>query len=203
MLARNLRNAWRDGGREERGLTFGRRCGEDCFEILGETHIEHFIRFVQHHHLHRVELQRAATDVIECTAWRRDDNINAATEGADLRVHRRTTIDGQRNDAHRLAIPMHCLGHLHRQLARRRQDERTRAGARRRTGIDEMQQRQRECCRLAGSGGGLRQYIIAGQQRRNCFALNRRRLFVAQTSQSVYETRIETEAGKSGIGNLF
>ena len=68
-------------------------------------------------------VERAAADVIERAAGRRDDDVGAAFEGADLLRHRGAAVerhDGKRGAA---GVLVDGLGHLHRQLAGRHQDE--------------------------------------------------------------------------------
>ena len=53
---------------------------EDRVEVLGETHVEHLVRFVEHEDVDGVEAERAAAQVIERPARRRDDDVAAALE---------------------------------------------------------------------------------------------------------------------------
>ena len=67
---------------------FGRRL-EDRLEVLGEAHVEHLVRLVEDDQLHATSrLERAPADVIERAARRRDDDVDAALERADLLLHR-------------------------------------------------------------------------------------------------------------------
>ena len=116
-------NARRHRRREERGLSRCRRGLEYRVEILGESHVEHLVRFVEHEHVKGVELERSAPDVVERAARRRDDDLRAALELAHLAVHRRTAVDRQHRQPHALRVLVHRLGHLHRQLARRHENQ--------------------------------------------------------------------------------
>ncbi len=68
-----------------------------------------------------------------------------------------------------LAVGLEAFGDLAGQLARRREDERTCAAARRRltVGGEALQDRQRERGRLAGSRLRDAEQILAGEQARN------------------------------------
>jgi len=165
-------------GKEDR-LPLGRRLGQDCFQVIGETHVEHLVGFVKRQHREAAEIEGLAADVIERAARGGDDDIDAALEHALLLAEGVTTVDGDHRDFELLAIFVHRLGDLHRQLARRHQNKRGRL----RPGIaeqrDPLQHWQRESGGLAGSGGSLPDDIAAREQSGDGFALNRCRLFVA------------------------
>ena len=119
----NRQNARGHRRREERGLPRRRRRLENRVEIFGESHVEHLVRFVEHEHVKPVELQRAAPDVIERAARRRDDHLRAALELADLPVHRCAAVDRQHRQPDTLRVLVHRLGHLHRQLTSRHENQ--------------------------------------------------------------------------------
>ena len=97
----NRQNPRRHRRREERRLArLGRRL-QDGVEILGEAHVEHLVGLVEHEHLQRVELERAAPHVIERAARRGDDDVRAALERADLLMHRRAAVERQHRQARR------------------------------------------------------------------------------------------------------
>ena len=193
-----LRDPRRERGREERRLTIGRSGLQDGLEILGEAHVEHLVRLVEHDDLHRIEAQRLAADVIERTAGRGDDHVDAALQHAQLVLHRRAAIDRQRAHSERLPVLVHRLGDLHRQLARGHEDQRGGARAWIGVGGDEVQQRERERGGLSGSRCGLAKDVAAGEQRWDRLALYWGRLLVAERRERVDEPRIETERGEAG-----
>ena len=114
----NRQNARRHRRREERRLPRRRRGFENRVEILGESHVEHFVRFVEDEHAKGVELQRSPPNVIERAARRRHDDLRSALELADLPVHRRSAVHRQHRQPNTLRVLVNRLGHLHRQLAR-------------------------------------------------------------------------------------
>ena len=63
--------------------SFGVRF-EDRLEVLGEAHVEHLVGLVEHDGAHRAEIERAALDVVERAAGRRDDDVDAALQRAQL-----------------------------------------------------------------------------------------------------------------------
>ena len=183
--SRDRQNARRHRRREERRLPRRRRRLENRVEILGESHVEHLVRFVEHEHVKALELERPAPDVIERAARRRHDHLRAALELADLTVHRRAAIDRQHRQPHALRVLVHRLGHLHRQLASRHEDQ---PGGLARVAFllaDAMQHRQGERRRLAGAGRRLPEQIPACEQQRNRLALDGSRLFVTQRRHNI------------------
>ncbi len=159
---RDRQNARRHRRREERRLSRRRGGFENRVEILGEPHVEHFVRFVEDEHAKRIELERAPPDVIERSTRRRHDDLRAALQLANLSVHRRSAVHRQHRQAHAFRVLVHGLGHLHRQLARRHENQ-----SRGLTRVafflaDALQHRQREGGRLSGAGGGLAEQIPSG-----------------------------------------
>ncbi len=67
-------------------------------------------------------------------------------------------------------ITLECFGDLDRQFARWRQHQRLWLGL---AQVKLVQDRQGECGGLAGTGLGLAEHILAGQQMRNGLCLDR------------------------------
>ena len=94
---------------------------------------------------------------------------------------------------------MKGLGDLHRQLARRHEHER--AGLPRpalRSARQPVEQRQRERGGLAGAGAAWPIMSLPGEQHRDGFALNRRRLLVAERRDRGDQGRGESERRETG-----
>ena len=123
MPAGDRQNARRHRRREEHCLFRCRRGVEYRVEILGESHVEHLVRFVEHEHVKGVELERSPPDVIERAARRRHDDLRAALELTNLTVHRRAAVDRQHRELYALRVLVHRLGDLHRQLTRRHENQ--------------------------------------------------------------------------------
>ena len=171
--------------RKQGGLPGRRRRVEDGIEILGKSHVEHFVRFVEHEHVKAVELQRSAPDMVERAAGRRDHDLGAALELADLPMHRRAAVDRQHRQPHAFGVLVHRFSHLHRQLAGRHENQ---PGGLARVALllrDAMQHRQGKRGRLAGARRGLAQQIPPLEQQRNRFALDGSGLFVAKCRHNI------------------
>ncbi len=172
-------DARRQGRREQHGLAIGGRGAEDRLDVLGEAHVEHLVGLVEHDHADAVEPQRAAVDVVDRPAGRGDDDVHAVAQGAELAADRLAAVDRQDPHAELAAVAVDRLGHLHGELARRDQHEGD--GLRPADGrIDQLQRRQGEGGGLAGARGRLAEHVVAGEDRRDGVALDRRRLLVAQ-----------------------
>ncbi len=81
VLVRDLGDARRESGGEERGLPFLRRLVEDRLEVLREAHVEHLVGFVEDDHLDARKPQALAADVIEGAAGSGDHDVHPALAG--------------------------------------------------------------------------------------------------------------------------
>jgi hypothetical protein len=57
---------------------------KDDFNVVAETHVEHFVGFVEYYHLHLGQVHGTAFEVIEDPARRSDDDVYAATQVVNL-----------------------------------------------------------------------------------------------------------------------
>lgn len=82
--------AWHGGGEQNRlSLAFNRT--EDMPDWRQEAHVQHLIRFIECYHLNIVEAENAGFHVVHQTARGRDEEINAACHGLNLRAGPRAT----------------------------------------------------------------------------------------------------------------
>ena len=149
--------------------SLGRRR-EDRLEVLGEAHVEHLVGLVEDDDLDAIEAQAAALEVVDRPARRRDDDVDAAAQAAQLLADRLAAVDRQDPGAELAAVLVERLGDLHRQLARRDEDERRRAALAGLPDGDALERRQRERGRLAGARsvprrGGRGRRAAAGSPR--------------------------------------
>ena len=132
---------------------------ENRLDILDEAHVEHLVGLVEHHRAHLVELERAALDMVQQPAGRADHHMHAAAERAQLALDRLAAVDRQHRDLVMFAVGVERLGHLHRQLAGRASSPAP--AARAASGVELLDDRQREGGRLAGAGLGLGDHVGA------------------------------------------
>ena len=112
------------------------------------------------------KLDVAALDQVEQAARRGDQDVDAAGQGLDLAAIAQAADDGAKTQAEAATVGVEAAGDLDRELAGRRQHERTRAlGQRAFLGRGELLQHgQRESRRLAGAGLGNAQDVAALQE---------------------------------------
>ena len=122
VVAGQRRDAVGHRGREEQHA-FGAGHGvHDLFDILDETHVEHFVRLVEHQVGDRREVERAPADVVEDAARRADDDVDAFFQAPQLFGHRGAAVD--RGDRKVVGIERNeFLRHLQGQFAGRNEDD--------------------------------------------------------------------------------
>ncbi len=91
--------------------------------------------------------------MVKQAAGRRNNDVDAGTQGLGLRRHADATINDGGLDRQILAVGAHAVFDLCCEFARRRQDQHARLGARLgRAAREQLQYRQREAGGLAGAG---------------------------------------------------
>ena len=144
------------------------------------------------------EMGRAVIQMIEQTARRRHQHVEALRERADLRAMRHAAEDHRDLERQARGEIAEALRDLAREFAGRAEHERARSELRRGARVREqlVEDRQRERRRLAGAGLGDADEIAARHQGRDRLRLDRRRLFVAHFGERVDEGLGEAEAIK-------
>ena len=151
-----------DGGREEQRLPLRRHVLHDLAHLDREAHVEHAVGLVEDEHLHLLEAQGLAPQVVEDAARGAHDDVGAGADAFELAVHRVAAVD--RLDLRR---PWPCRSRasssrdLDGQLARGGQGHRLDG---RQRGVDLLDHRDAEGRRLAGPGAGLHDEVLAGQR---------------------------------------
>ena len=190
-----MRRIARYRGGEERRLPFRRRVAEDPLDVLQESHAQHLVRLVEHHHRDAGEIERAAAQVIHHPARRADDHVNAGGQAMELELHRLPAVDGQHaHGAEMLRVGVDRFGDLDRELTRRRQHERLDLAP---IDVEARQERQRERGGLARPRLRLSHHVPAREERRDRLRLDRRRRLVPDVAQRRKEGICEAECGES------
>ena len=182
---------------EEEGLSLPWEGVDDPPDIREETHVEHPIRLVEDKDLEPAEVDVAAGHMIEETAWRRDDDVDARTQGVFLRGHSDAAIDRVAVDSGALRKPAEGDLDLGRELSRRRQDEGPRAAR----GLfhESLKDRQQEGGRLAGARLRRPDDVATGEDRRDCLLLDWRRGLVSEAVYRPDENRVKAELVKGAL----
>ena len=162
------------GGGEEHRLAARRQLLQDPAHVGQEAHVEHPVGLVDHQDLDAAQRRVGRAHVVEQTAGRRDDHVDAPPEGLLLRPHADAAEDRRRRRARVAPELPEVLLDLRGQLARGSQDER----ARRALGLvrQTMKDRQGEGRGLAAAGHGRRDEVTAFEGRRDRLFLDRGRL---------------------------
>src|SRR5881396_3220290 len=182
---------------EEEGLSLPWEGVDNPPDIREETHVEHPIRLVEDKDLEPAEVDVAAGHMIEETAWRRDDDVDARTQGVFLRGHSDAAIDRVAVDSGALRKPAEGDLDLGRELSRRRQDEGPRAAR----GLfhESLKDRQQEGGRLAGARLRRPDDVATGEDRRDCLLLDWRRGLVSEAVYRPDENRVKAELVKGAL----
>ncbi len=171
---------------------------DDPLDVGQEAHVEHAIGFVQHQHRYLVEHHRLVLHMVEQAAGRRHQDLHAAPQLGDLRVHVHAAVDHGAAKRHMFSVVAEAFRHLDRELARRREHERPHRVARGRrrgagVGRQPLQDRQREGGGLAGAGLRARHEVAPREHHRDRLLLDRRGLFVAELGDRARERRDQAE----------
>ena len=183
MALGNAGDLRRDRRGEQGRLTRGRDGGQHRIEVLGEAHVEHLVGLVEHDEFDGVEVQAAPGQMVDGSSRRRDDKVDAAPQAAQLLADRLPAVHRQHADARRAPVAMDRLGHLHRKLARRYEDEPANPSVATIVPRDSGDRWNSEGRRLARARRRFGENVATLQERRDRVPLDRRRLLVAQLGQ--------------------
>jgi hypothetical protein len=140
-------------------LAFSRDRLQDGREVLGESHVEHLVGFVENHEAHGIELERSTPDVIECPARRRDHDIDTSTEDAQLLLHRLSAVYRKNAGPKLTTVAMNRLGDLHCELAGGYEDQRPHGRMLFADDPDALEERQRKGRGFPGAGRRLSENV--------------------------------------------
>ncbi|CFE00772.1 Uncharacterised protein [Bordetella pertussis] len=171
-------------GREQQPLALRRQQADDAFEIGQKAHVEHAVGLVEHQDADLAEVDVLLLDVIEQAPRRGHQDFATAPQGFLLRTDVHAAEHHGAAQRRMQAVALDAFVNLVGQFPRGRENEGPHRVARRRcAGIGQrhqaMQDRQRECRRLAGAGLGGAHHIAAFHYDRNRLRLNRRGIRIA------------------------
>ena len=188
-VQREALDAFLERRREQQRLPVLRHPVDDALDRRQEAHVEHAVGFIQHQDLDRIELGGAAFEVVEQAAGASHDDVGAATQVVDLRLHAGAAVQRGHVEAQATAVGLEAVGDLHRQFAGGHQHQRTRlARAVGRRGLRQaLQQWQAERGGLAGAGLGAAEHVAAVQHQWNGLDLDLGGGFVAGFGQGAQQ----------------
>ena len=113
-----------EGRREHQVLALRREQRRDPLDVGQEAHVEHPIGLVEDEDLDLAEVGDSLADEIEEPPWCGDEDLDTLAERPDLGLHRHSTVDDRRPKRNGPAVGPNALVDLHRELARRDEDQR-------------------------------------------------------------------------------
>ena len=100
-----------------------RQDREDLADVADEAHVEHPVGLVEDEDLDPRQVDGPLADVVEQAARRRDDDLGAGAQRADLRIEADAAVDRGRADRVLGAVGPDALLDLERELAGRGEDQ--------------------------------------------------------------------------------
>jgi len=204
-LTGKLADGARHGRREEEALTLLRQNLGDPPDGMDETHVEHLIGFVEHQDFDFVETQSALIEMVDETARRCNENIDASADTLSLGPERDTAE--HRRDGKVLMTPIgaEAIGDLTCEFACRRQNQRAAGlGVRLAPGIGQpVQDWKGESRRLSSACLREAEDIAARERIRNGLCLDRSRHGVILFRQRTKDRRREIQVSEIGQESSF
>src|SRR5262245_9155996 len=162
--------------------------------VWQEPHVEHAIGLVEHEMRDVVEFGVRLPEVIEQTAGRRDDDVDAGAEGVFLRTHADAAENRCSRDRRVYRELLELLENLCSQLSRWREDQRARGAA---FLLDQLlKDGEKEGCRLAAAGLCTGEKIFAGERGWDGIVLNRRRSMEAKLLDAAEQVAVKMKRSK-------
>ncbi len=195
----------RHGRGEEERLTLTRQDGRDFAQVVDEAHVEHVVGFVEDEDLDLVETHRTLADVVKQTAWRGDENVDAAEHGLLLLVHRGAAENDGGAETKEFAVDAEAIADLRGEFARRREHQ---CAAGFLAGefavlVQAIEDRQREGGGFAGAGLGKANEVPALLDDGKRLDLDWRRLGVALGLKRFEDRRGNAEVLECGHYDTF
>ena len=170
VLFDNLLDFFRHGGAKEGALGACRDFLEDGFHIFHESHVEHFVGFVENDGLYARKHDGAALDMVNQTARSGNYDVCLALEGAELYGDVLPAVNRNHMHLRHLGgVLLDGFGHLNSEFASRREHEHRGFVT---VEIEPRKQRERECSGRTGTGLCRTEQVSTLQKGRNCLCLN-------------------------------
>ncbi len=191
---RQFANPRGHGRAEQRSLPFGRGHCKNLFDLFDESHVEHFVGFVEDDGFDFAQIQDAAFQQIVQTSRGANDNIYAALETVDLRAVGLPAIDGEDSRPQILAVLDHRIGNLQGKLTGGRKHQ----GLRILLMFKVLKNGEGEGGGFACACLGLTDHVRAGEHERNHARLNGGWLGIAEFGDGLHDLVTQVERRKIG-----
>ena len=156
------------GGREEKGLLLGRELGQEAFDVMDKSHVEHTVGLIKNKVANIVEADKALRHQVEQTSGSSRQDVRPGTKFIGLRLLFHSAEDNRVAQGRIACIVRQRFINLNRQLPGWSQDKRTDAtrgtfALGHRGGKQLLDDGYGESGGFAGSGLRQSQQITAGQ----------------------------------------
>ncbi|MCO4700621.1 hypothetical protein LRR80_06736 [Streptomyces sp. RO-S4] len=188
------------GGGEQHALAAGRDLVEQLGDLGQEAQVGHLVGLVEDRDLHVLQGAGAAVDDVAQAAGGGDEDVDTALEGVDLVAHGGAAADDLHLQAEDVAVGLEGVGHLHGQLAGRRQDDGARLVLLGAAAGELRQGRQTEGEGLAGAGAAAAEDVLAGQGVRDGRGLDREGAGHAVLRELAHDALGQAKVGEGEFG---
>ena len=181
----------RDGSGEQSQILFVLDFVQNFGDILKKAHIQHPVRFVQHHGLDLIQTDGFAVVVVHQTAGRGNHDLGLLFQLFQLTADAGTAVKHGNPDALEVSQQSsELITDLNGQLPGRGKDQGLNGIL---LGIDVLDHGNAEGEGLAGAGGGFGDHILPLHERRNGLLLNRGGITVSLLFQGLEHGFAQTE----------
>ncbi len=188
---------------EQHRLAVRGRLRHQRLDVGQEPEVQHLVGLVEHDGAGLRQVEVALLGQVDEPAGGADDDLDALAQGVDLRLVGPAAVDGDDAGAAVDAGPLEVAGHLHRELAGRGDDEGlrlARLGQRLEPlvggGDHALEDRDAEAERLAGTGLGLADDVVAAEGHRQGHRLDGERVDDVGGGERGHDVRVDVEVGE-------
>ncbi len=198
VRSHQMRDALLDGRGKQQGLAGFGQILQDQLNGRKKAHVQHAVRFIEHHRLHASEVNQATLQKVTQAARCRDHNLRTVANLAQLPGFVHAAHHNRRPDRGSDGQLHHSFIDLDRQFAGWAEHHRANLA---RSGLVHVGQhpldhRDRECQGLSSSSLRRGHYILAGESRGNRLRLHRRGGDEAMLRQIALQYRAQSQIRK-------
>ena len=185
----------RNRGGKKRGVTFARTLFHEASHVGQKPHVEHPVGFVEHEKFHLVQFQSALFQVIQQTSGRRGNDVRAGFQFVILFSITDAAEDDGGFQIGETRIIADGRFNLRRKFAGWFKNQCAWADGIMRAKFGKNWQRKRR--RFSRASLRAADDILAGQHKRNCAQLNRRRFGVAHGANAFEHLFTQSQRGET------
>ena len=184
------------GGGEKHGLPFFRNGSQNGADIIDESHIHHFVPFIEDKNLHMGQVDGTPFHMVHEPARGGYNNVRMLPERFELPFNILSPVNGQGMDRKVLGQMVDFFGRLDCQFPGRGKNHRL--GSRLRC-VNPFQDGNTKGCGFSCPGLGLADQVLSGHCHRNRCLLDRSRFFESHILYGLQYFRHNTQFFKSFV----